>query len=226
MSSPAISSLVAGIKISLTHWSGNAILKIDSPVVSEIPGQLCNLHTPLVLRNFTSSLLVQMVGVTHCLMVWVAGDLGLSVLGGLAHFRRPPSIPCWRSSAIYYDSPLLTFRSNIRDPTHIAPWFCSHSGVLRSSHNFPHKTISNLRRGLVEWAFFNLLKLPTAKCGRRLPLSKFQGSWNFVGTDDPSDLTWWVPPSPQARPPKPDWSCGCSDISHGCVGGGGRILIG
>ena len=76
MSSPEIFSLVAGIKTPLTHFSGNVILKRDSSVISEMFGQLCILHTPLVLRQFASSLLGQMVGVTHCPMVWVAGALG------------------------------------------------------------------------------------------------------------------------------------------------------
>ena len=76
MSSPTISLLVVGVKTPLTHCSGNAILKIDSSVISEIFGQLCSLHTPLVLRKFTSALLGQMVGVTHYPMVWVAGAIG------------------------------------------------------------------------------------------------------------------------------------------------------
>ena len=76
MSSPEISSLFSGIKTSLTYISGNSILKRDSSVVSEIFGQLCSLHTPLVLQKYTSYLLGKMVGVTHYPMVWVAGALG------------------------------------------------------------------------------------------------------------------------------------------------------
>ena len=76
MSSPEIYLLVSGIKTSLPHFSGNAILKRDSSVISEIFFELCCLHTPLVLFQFTSALLAQTVGVTHFPMVWVAGALG------------------------------------------------------------------------------------------------------------------------------------------------------
>ena len=51
-------------------------LKGDISVISEIFGQLCFLHTPLVLWQLTSARLGQMVGVTHCPMVWVAGAFG------------------------------------------------------------------------------------------------------------------------------------------------------
>ena len=73
---PAISSLVAGIKTPLNHFSGNVILKRESSFVSDCFGQLCSLHMPLVLRQFTPALLGKMVGVTHCPMLWVFGALG------------------------------------------------------------------------------------------------------------------------------------------------------
>ena len=75
MSSPAIYLLVYGIKTPLTHCSGNSILKINSSVISEFFGQLCSLHMTVVVRHSRSSLLGQMIGVTHCPMVWVVGML-------------------------------------------------------------------------------------------------------------------------------------------------------
>ena len=92
ISSPEISLLVSGIKTPLTHCSGNAILKRDSSVISEIFGQLCSLHTPLVLRQFTSSLLGKML--VFPTDQWY-GLLARSAerSKGLAHCRLPPWSP-------------------------------------------------------------------------------------------------------------------------------------
>ena len=124
---PAISLLVYGIKTPLTYCSGNAILKRDSSVISEIYGQLCSLHTPLVLPQFTSSLLVQMVGVTQFPMVWVAEALGWA-FSGAGLFSSSTSIPWWWSSAISCVSPALTFGgTSVND---------SRSAVVRSCYKF------------------------------------------------------------------------------------------
>ena len=109
MPSPDISLLVAGIKTSLTHFSGNAILNRDSSVISDFFGQLCCLRTPLVLWQFPSSLLGQMFGVTHCPMVWVSGALSWA-LSGAGPSSSSTLIPWWRSYAIYCEIP-PTFRA-------------------------------------------------------------------------------------------------------------------
>ena len=101
--------------------------------------------------------------------------------------------------------------------THVALWFACALGLVE--HPQLLSQIFHLQRwlkGILQYWSCN------SKCGRGCRC-QFWGSW-ICSTVDPSD---WHDgsPYPQARPPKPAWSCGCSDISHRCVGWGVAIFL-
>ena len=100
----------------------------------------------------------------------------------------------------------------------------SRSAVVRSRSGFwwaATTVITNISSLNIVAGASSILKLPQQIWKT---VRQFWGSC-IRSTVDPSD---WRDgsPSPQTRPPKPALSCGRSDIYHGCVGWGERILLG
>ena len=160
---------------------------------------------PLVLWHFTSALLGK--------MVWVSDALGLA-FSGAGSLSPSTSILWWCSSAIYCESPTTFEVTSATD---------SHSAMVHSrsrswwSATTVIKTISSSK--LVDGAS-SILKLPQ-QMWKTVPLIlrilHSYHSWSFR-------LKRWVP-FPTSKTSKTRFSCDCSDISHGCVGWGGRILL-
>ena len=150
---PEISFLVAGINKSLTHCSGNVILKRERSVISEIFGQLYCLHTPLVLWKFTSDRLGQMFGVTHFPMVWVSGVFGWA-FSGAGSLSSSTSIPWWLSSAIYCESPPNFGATSATDSR--SSVVCSRSGSWWAATT----AITTTSSSKVVGGAYSILKLP------------------------------------------------------------------